>query len=332
MQDNRREALRKIGAALAAGTGGGLLTPAARAQATAKFPSSPLRFIVPVGPGSGADSSTRFIAERMGKLLGQPAIVENKPGGDYVIGVQALLNAPPDGHTLMLISQTSMVVNAIINKGFAYEPLRDIRPLVASVGGAPVLVTSASSRFHSLADVVAAARKEPRSVNMGYYGHFYRVCGLMMEEIGKLHFSHIPYKGASQALSDLVGGAVDLGFVDVGAAMPMLKSGRLRALAVSSKSRHLDLPDVPTLDQSGFPGYDMFIWIGYGISSKVPEAQAQVLQSALMKIIAQPDFATYSAQNGNLTVLNMPGKELAVRIAAETERFRGLLQAAEPTR
>jgi tripartite-type tricarboxylate transporter receptor subunit TctC len=332
MQDNRRNALRKIGAAFAAGSAGGLLTPAARAQTPAKFPSSPLRFIVPVGPGSGADSSTRFIAERMGKLLGQPAIVENKPGGDYVIGVQALLNAPPDGHTLMMISQTSMVVNAIINKGFAYEPLRDIRPLVASAGGSPVLVTSAGSKYHSVADVVAAVRKEPRSVTMAYYGHFYRVCGLMMEEIGKLQFSHIPYKGASQAITDLVGGSVDLSFVDAGAALPMLRSGRLRALAVSSKSRHPDLPDLPTLDQSGFPGYDMFIWIGYGISSKVPDAQAQVLQSALMKVISQPDFAAFSTQNGNFSVLNMPGKELAVRIAAETERFRGLLQAAEPNR
>lgn len=330
MHSDRRRALRRMGQA-AAGCAAFATLPG-WAQAPAAFPSAALRFIVPVGPGSGADTSTRFIAERMGKLLGQPAIVENKPGGDFVIAVQALLNAAPDGHALMLISQTSMVVNPVINKSLPYEPLRDIRPLIASTGGNVALVTGENSKFKTVAGVVAAARKEPGSVSMGYYGHFYRVGGLMMEEAGKLRFSHVPYKGAAQEMADLVGGALDLAFIDVGTAMPLIKGGRLRALGVTGKTRNPEIPEVATLDESGFPGYELFIWVGYGVSRKVPEHTARILEAALTKVIDSPDYRAFAAQNGGLTVLSMPGKELSSRIISETERFRALIESAERSR
>lgn len=325
MNQQRRRALRQIGGTMAAT----MLDAGVARAAQGQFPFAPLRFIVPVGPGSSADSSTRYIAERIGRMLGQPAIVENRPGADFLIGVQALLAAPPDGHTLMLISQTSMVVNPIIHKNLPYEPLRDIRPLVASVGAAATLVTGARSRFRSVADVLAAARQAPRTVSMGYYGQFYRVGGLMMEDMGKVRFSHVPYKSPPQEISDLIGGSLDVAFIDTGAALPLVRSGQLRALAVSSLSRQADLPDVPTLHESGLRGFDLFIWIGYGVSAKVPEARAQALQAALGRVMAQPDFRSFSARNGNMRVLATPGQELAQRIAAESARFRDLLEAAE---
>ena len=329
---DRRNLLQVLGAAAACF---GLQPLSAIAQATTGkeeiFPSSPMRIIVPLGPGSGADASTRFIAERLSKSLKQPVIVENRPGGDYVIGTQAMLNAPADGHTLLMISQTSMVVNSILNKELPYDPMRDIRPLVASGGGSVVLVTGSNSKLQSMTDVIGSARKAPKTLNMGYYGQFYRVAGLLMEEIGKLQFIHAPYKGVSPVVNDLVGGTLDMAFMDAGTAITLIKAGRLRALATTGRERHVALPDVPTLHESGFPNYDLFIWVGYGINRKVPEKRAQILQSALMKIIAQPDYAEFSEKNGNVVVMNTNGVDLGKRIVAETERFRRLIEAAGRT-
>lgn len=325
MNQNRRRVLRHISGA-AAWTA---MLPHALQAAQDGFPSGPLRFVVPLNPGSGGDGSTRFIAERLGKLLGQPAVVENRPGGDFIIGVQALLNAPPDGHTLMMLSATAMVVNPIIRKDLPYDPLRDIRPLLATVNGTAALVTGAGSRFRTVADVMNAARKTPQSVSMGYYAQLYRVGGLMMEDMGKVRFSHVPYKGFTQESTDLIGGTLDLAFVDAGAALPAIRSGRLRALAVASRRRHPDLPEIPTLDERGFSGLDLPIWVGYGVSSKVPQARSEVLQRALLHVVSQPDFRAYTSQNGSLEVLALPGKELERRIAAETARYRRLLESAE---
>ncbi|MFC4521434.1 Bug family tripartite tricarboxylate transporter substrate binding protein [Cupriavidus pinatubonensis] len=324
MNQIRRRVLRHIGGAAAWAA----MLPHASHAAQDGFPSGPLRFVVPLNPGSGGDGSTRFIAERMGKLLGQPAIVENRPGGDFIIGVQALLSAPPDGHTLMLLSATSMVINPIIHKDLPYDPLRDISPLATTANGTAALVTGTGSRFRTVADVMNAARKDPRSVSMGYYAQLYRVGGLMMEDMGKVRFSHVPYKGFTQESTDLIGGALDVAFVDAGAALPSIRSGRLRALGVASKRRHPDLPEVPTLDERGFPDLDLLIWVGYGVSAKVPQARAEVLQRALLQVVSQPDFRAYTSQNGSLEVLALPGKEVERRIAAETIRYRRLLENA----
>ena len=329
---DRRNLLQVLGAAAACF---GLQPLSAIAQtATGKednFPSMPLRIIVPLGPGSGADASTRFIAERLSKLLKQTVIVENRPGGDYVIGTQAMLNAPADGHTLLMLSQTSMVVNSILNKELPYDPLRDIRPLLAYGGSSSVLVTGSDSKLQSMADVINISKKAPKSLNMGYYGQFYRVAGLMMEEIGKLQFTHAPYKGVSPVINDLVGGTLDLAFMDPGTAIPLINAGRLRALASTGQERIADISGLRTLQESGFPGYELFIWLGFGISRKVPEKRAQILQTALMHVVAQPEYAQFAKKNGNSMVLNIPGDQLAKQIAAETARFRRLLEAAGRT-
>ena len=329
---DRRNLLQVLGAAAACF---GLQPLSAIAQTVSgkedNFPSTPLRIIVPLGPGSGADASTRFIAERLGKLLHQPVVVENRPGGDYVIGTQAMLNAPADGHTLLLISQTSMVVNSILNKELPYDPMRDIRPLVASAGGSVVLVTGSNSKLQSMTDVIQTSQRSPKSLNMGYYGQFYRVAGLMMEDMGKLQFTHAPYKGPSPVINDLVGGILDMAFMDAGTAIPLIKAGRLRALATTGRERHAAFSNIPTLHESGFPNYDLFIWVGYGVNRKVPEKHVQILQSALMKVIAQPDYAEFSEKNGNMVVMNTNGPNLGKRIVAETERFRRLIEAAGRT-
>ena len=329
---DRRNLLQVLGAAAACF---GLQPLSAIAQtATGKedsFPSMPLRIIVPLGPGSGADASTRFIAERLSKLLKQPVVVDNRPGGDLIIGTQAMLNAPPDGHTIALLSQSTMVVNAILNKDLPYQPQRDIRPLVASAGGTAVLVTGVGSKISSMEDVISLSRHTPKSLNLGNYGQSYRTAGLLMEDIGKLQFTHAPYKGVAPVINDLVGGTLHLAFMDPGAAIPLVKAGKLRALATTGRDRHPAMPEVRTLRESGLPGYEMIFWIGYGLNRKVPESRAQILQTALMKVIGDHEFSQFSQKNGQLQILNTPGPELEKRITSETERFRGLLEAAGRT-
>lgn len=326
MRNDRRKVLQGLAGGATLAAAGWMGATPARAQGG--VPANALRLIVPFAPGSGADSSTRFIAERLGKLHSVPAVVENRPGADNLIGVQALLDAPPDGRTLMLISHTAMVINPVIRKDLPYVPLRDIRPLIGTVGAPPLLVTGATSRHASLAEWVSTARRSPKSVSVGNYGQFYRAMGLMIEEAAGVSFNHVSYKGAAQEVSDLASNTVDLAFIDAAAVLPLIRSGRLRALAATGRSRHAELPGVPTLDEIGFPGLETFIWVGYGVHAKTPEAKVQALEEALSRVITQSDFAAWASQNG-LQVLNWSGKDLAARIVSDGDRLRGLIERAE---
>lgn len=294
------------------------------------YPSRPMRIIVPLGQGSGADTTTRYIAERLNSVLGQPAIVENRPGADMLIGVQSLLNAPADGYSLMLLTPSSMVINPVINKSLPYDPQRDIRPLVAVSRGMAVMVTSTNSRFKTLSDVIAEARKAPKSVSLANYGQHYRLGGLLLERMAGVKFNHIPYKGASQVVTDLMGGSVDVSMIDAGGALPLIRAGKLRPLAVTGRERLAELPNVPSMRESGLPDFDLYAWIGFGVSSKTPEPIARKLEAALLTITAHPDFRAYVAQQGGgAEVISAPGKQLATMISAERSRYEALAKTLD---
>lgn len=308
--------------ATAAGAGTLLAARSGLAQAPA-FPSKTVRFIVALGPGSGADTGTRFIAERFGKITGQPTVVENRPGGDGVIAVQSLLGAPADGHTLMYLTPSPMVLTPLLNPSTPYDPLRDVRPIAYGGRSQAVMVTGANSRFGSFAEVIAEAKAKPGAVRMSNYGHHYRIGALQLQQLTGAQFTHVPYKGAAQANNDVIAGDIDVAITDTGGAMPLIEAGRLRPLAQTGPARHTFLPRVPTIQELGVP-YELIVWTGFGVSARTPEPLAQKLEELLIDILKSPEYKAYNEKQGGGDVIAGSGAQLKALIAAETRRYREL--------
>lgn len=299
--------------------------PAVMAQSTPGG-GKPVVFVVPLGPGSGADTITRFIAERYTAISGQPTITENRPGGDMVIAVQSLLGAPADGRTILMLTPSSVVINPVLRNDLPYDAQRDIRPVAWAGRGFAVMVTGPDSPFHTLDDVLAAARKEPGSISMANYGHHYRLGAVSLEKFAGVTFNHINYKGAAQANNDVIGGVIDVHITDIGGAMPLIESGKLRALAVTGKERHPYLPETPTIAESGFPDYDLYVWTGYGVRGDTSDEIAKAIEENLIKVMRTPEFEAFNAQLAGAENVAGTGQSLADHIAAETTRYRALVQ------
>ncbi|MEJ8821058.1 tripartite tricarboxylate transporter substrate binding protein [Variovorax humicola] len=313
---------RLLGAALA--TLVAFALPLPHAQAADAFPSRPVRFIVPLGPGSGSDTVTRLVAKLAMPSLGQSTFVENKPGGDTVLAIQSLLTSPADGYSVLMLSPSSMVINPLINDNLPYDAQKDLRPLTTMLRSAAVLVTGTSSPYKTYADVMAAAHKAPKAVSMASYSNHYRIGALMLQQDAGVEFNYIPYKSPGQVQTDLMGGQVDLALLDIGGALPLIAAGKVRPLAVTGKERHPKLASVPTVRESGLPNYELYVWIGFGVSSKVPDAAARTLEADLIKAMTQPEFKTYVTETAGAEVYNITGKEMSAMIASETERYRKL--------
>lgn len=318
---NRRPFIHLMAAALACAAL--LVGTSVRAQ------SGTIRLIVPLGPGSGSDNVTRFFAPRLSTLLGQTVVVENRPGADMLLAVQALLSAPPDGNTILLISPSAVVINPVVMKDLPYDSQRDIRPVIALTRGESLLITAAGSRFKTLADALEAARAKPGAISVANYGHYYRLGAVQLQQKAGAEFNHITYKGYAQSSTDLIGGVVDLALTDLGGSLPLLRSGKVRALASTGVARHRDLPDVPTIAESGFPGYAQYVWIGFAVHSKTPDAIAQRLETAMQAVIATPEYKAFNATVGNPEIIGLDGKATTALIASEIARYRTLVKSLE---
>lgn len=311
---------RALSAGLAASLSGLLQSPLAHAQAGG-YPSKPARFIVGLGPGSGADTGTRFVAERFAKITGQPTTVENRPGGDGVIAVQSLLAAPADGHTLMYITPSPMVLTPLLNPATPYDPLRDVRPVAYQSRSYSVIVTGGNSRFKSFGDLIAEAKAKPGTVKMSNYGHHFRIGGLSLEKATGAQFTHVAYKGAGQANNDVIAGDIDVAITDHGGAMSLIESGRLRPLAMTSPTRHRMLPQVPTVRELGV-NWELMVWVGYAVSAKTPEPIAQRIEELLIEILRSPEFAAYNQRTSGAETVAGSGELLRRHIESEFARYR----------
>lgn len=292
------------------------------------FPSRPVRFIAPVGPGSGGDSITRFVAERAAALLGQPTFVENRPGSDQTIAAQTMLAAPADGYSVLLVSPGSMVINPIVHKALGYD-VRDIQPLVGAARANVALVTGVHSKFSSVAELLAAARRAPATVSLANYGTTYRLGGLALQQQAQVRFNEVPYKGASQMLTDVIGGQLDAALTDLGGALPLIRAGKLRALAVASRERLAEAPELPTLRESGLPDFGLTIWVGFAIHARTPAPIAQKLESVLLQVMAQPEFAAMAARSAHMEVMGQNSRAFSAEIARDAERYRALAQGLD---
>ena len=302
----------------------------ASAQATAAaqaFPSKPIKILVPFTAGSGADSSSRFYGEQLAKMLNQAVTVENKPGGSGVIAVQAVRQAPADGHTILMGSNSPAVVNAITIKNLPYDPFKDLRPLYGLAISPVAFAVKADSPYKTIGDVVAAAKKENRPLQLGNYSAGYQLVAAWLGTASGLPVTHIPYKGGAQMLTDVIGGALEVGVIDFTGTIELLKGGKLRVLAITSPQRDPGFPAIPTMKESGFADFETSVWSAFFMRAETPDDVVEKLAAAIQKIMTSDAGKAYHASLPSQP-MSMGPKALGEFQLREYQRFKRVADTA----
>ena len=289
--------------------------------AWAAFPDKPLRLIVPFAPGGGTDALARALAAGMARELGQTVIVDNRPGAGTVIGSEAVAKAPKDGYTL-LIATFAHAVNPSLQPKLPYDTNTAFAPVVLVGRGPNVLVVRAESPYKTVQDLIAAARAEPKKLTYASQGNgtSAHLAGEMFTNLAKVEMTHVPYRGAGPALTDLLGGQVTMVFGTAAAVTPLVASGKLRALGVTSVMRSPGFKSVPAIGEF-VPGYSVESWYGLYAPAGTPPAVIARLNLAAAKAAHDPSFSRQVEQEG-LVISAGPPAELEAYVRAEESRWR----------
>jgi tripartite-type tricarboxylate transporter receptor subunit TctC len=243
------------------------------------WPSRPIHLVVPYAPGGPVDLSARLVAPKLQQSLGQPVVVENKPGAGGNIGADFVAKSAPDGYTLVMGAIATHAINPALYKDLPYDPVRDFRHIALLVQVPNVLVINNDLPARSVAELIALAKRQPGKLDFasGSTGSTGHLAGELFKQMTGTYMVHIPYKGSAPAVSDLLAGRVALMFDNLASALPNIQAGKVRALAVTTIRRSSFVPDLPTLDESGLKGFDMTTWWGLMAPAKTPEAAVQRL-------------------------------------------------------
>ena len=283
MQQQRRRAVYWL-AASAVAISSGWFVPA-MAQS---FPSKPIKFVVPFGPGSGTDTSARYFAKKLQEATGQPVVVENKPGANGFISVKQVLAAPADGYTVFIGSNSTLAVNAALFKALPYDPVKDFAPLTMMMRAPAMLTVGPKAAYGDLKGLIQFAKANPGKVNFGAGSAGYQLMGELLNDAAQIQTVHVPFKGAGETMTAVAGGTVDYAFAEVTAVQELAKAGRVKALAVASDQRVATAPDVPTASEAGLPGFEAYTWVGAMVSAKTPAAETAKL-AELFTAISKAD-------------------------------------------
>ncbi|MCX7152320.1 MAG: tripartite tricarboxylate transporter substrate binding protein [Proteobacteria bacterium] len=293
---------------------------ASLAQAQA-WPSRPVKLVVPFSPGGFTDVVARILGQKLTESLGQPVIIENKPGAGSTIGSDYVAKSKPDGYTLVMVS-TTQVSSPWLYKSMPYDVFKDFTPIMKLVEGPYVLVANPKLPVKSVAELLALAKAQPGKLDYASSGNgsAQHLVGAMFATMGGVNINHVPYKGSGQAMQDIVGGQVQLGFVGMPNALPYIPSGRLRALAVTTRKRSPDLPDVPTMDEAGIKGYDATIWLGLLGPAGLPRDIVTRLNSEITKALSSAETRKLILAAGVEVSTSSP-EEFAALLRSEYDKW-----------
>jgi tripartite-type tricarboxylate transporter receptor subunit TctC len=298
-----------------------------------EYPTKPVRVIVPYVAGGNADIWARTLSQKLTESLKQAFVVENKPGANGGIGTDFVAKSAPDGYTLLAVASGPIVVNPVLYANVTYDPVKDLAPVAQCAVYQYVLVTRSDSPYKAIGDLVAAAKANPGGLaygSTGIGGGNHLAAELFGLATGT-RFNHIPYKGSAPALADLLGGQLAFMFDTVITSVPHIRAGKLRAFAVSSAKRASSLPEVPTMQEVGFAGFDMSQWQGVLAPAGTPSAVIRKLNGEMVKAMHAPDVhERIAVQGGNDIVTGSP-EDFAALIRADLDRYGKLIREAKIT-
>lgn len=309
---------------------GALAAGAAQAQ---NYPTKPITWVVPFTPGGVTDTTSRAVTKKLGEILGQQFVVENKPGAGGSLGTEQVARAAPDGYTVLYATSGTMAANTFLYKNLKYEPLRDFIPVHGMLLSPTVLVVEASKPYKTVADLIKQAKDNPGVLNFGSAGPgtgTHLTAELFQDEAG-VKLVHVPYKGSSPALQDLMGGRVELMFDYTTVLLPLIKGGKLRALAVMGNKRLEALPDVPTIVEAGLPGAQSSSWSGVVVPAGTPAPVVKKLAAALDTVMRDKDTVGPFVANGSQPLVGMSEDAFRKFIVDEQKKWGDIVRKSGAT-
>jgi tripartite-type tricarboxylate transporter receptor subunit TctC len=313
---------------LAASLLAALAPDTALAQGSA-YPAKPIRFVVPFPPGGGTDILSRALAQKLSESLGQQVIIDNRPGAGGNIGADLAAKAAPDGYTLVMGQTSNLAINPTLFAKMPYDAAKDFAPITLVTAASLVVVVPQTSSIRSIRDLIAQAKEKPGSINFaspgnGTVGH---LVGEMFKRQAGIDMVHVPYKGAAPALTDLLGGQVSVYFASGPVAAGQLKGGRIRAIAVTGGKRSPTMPEVPTVAESGLPGFDASSWYGVLAPAGTPKEIITKLHAESVKAMQSPDLKERMTAEGGEPIGSTPA-EFAAFIRSETVKWARVIREA----
>jgi tripartite-type tricarboxylate transporter receptor subunit TctC len=305
-----------------------LLTAPAGAFA-ADYPTRPIKIIVPYTPGGAVDILTRAISEKLSAALGQPVVQENKPGAGASIGADLVAKAPPDGYTLLVCTNGAMTINTTLYKDLKYDPLRDFEPISLMANHTVVLVVNADLPAKSVQELVALAKAKPGALSGGSSGNgsTMHLAHEFLNKTAGINIVHVPYRGSAFAMAAVGSGELHMSFMDLNPAIPVVKAGNARMLGVVGPQRSVTVPEVPTMAEAGFPGFDFVTWSGFFAPAGTPKDVIARLNREIVRILAEPEIRKRIIDTGGEPFASTPD-ELRERIRKEMPMWTALVRDA----
>lgn len=297
------------------------------AFAQGNYPNKPITLVVPFAAGSATDQLARALGMSITEQTKQPVVVENRAGASGMIAAQAAARATPDGYTVLITTNTTHAANEHLYKSLSYKPVEDFAPISGLGKGGQVLVVPENAPYKTVEELLAFAKANPEKLSFGSGSSSSRIAGELLKQLAGVDILHVPYKSNPLAITDLLGGQIDLMITDVSTGVPQIKSGKLRALGYSSKNRSALLPDVPTIAEAGVPGYDMGYWFAAYAPAGTPEPVVTQLNGLLANAVQSSATQAFFDQSGSEAWTSTP-QELAAFQKEETQKWGEIIQAA----
>lgn len=311
-----RTAIALIGAALACGA----------AQA-ADYPTKPIRMLVGFAPGGGTDTTARPIAQKLGDALGQQVIVDNRPGAAGNIATEITANAAPDGYTILMATIASLAINPSLYSKLPFDPEKDLAPVIQAVDSTNILSLHPSVQANSVKELIALAKQKPLNFGSSGVGGTGHLAGELFNVMAGTKMSHVPYKGGGPAMIDLVAGNIQLVFATAASAVPQMKTGRIKGIAVTTAKRSGLVPDLPTISEAGLKGFDANNWYGIVVPAKTPRPIINRLNAEVAKILHMPDIKQFLFNQG-LDVAPGTPEEFGAYIKSERAKWAKVVKAS----
>jgi len=296
------------------------------AAASAQFPTKPVRIVVPYAPGGGTDIISRQLAQKLAEAWGQNVFVENRAGANGITGTEVVLKSAPDGHNLVVVV-AAHVINASLQASMPFDPVADVTPITLIARSPWVIVVTPSVPAKDLREFVSYAKANPGKLRFGSSEPSSRLAGEQFKQLAGIDLQHVPYKGGSQIMTDMLGGHIETGFTSTLTVLQHYKSGKLKVLAVAGKLRHPSMPDVPTAIEAGYSDYETYAWYGMYGPKGMPREVVTRIQQEIARLLNLPDMNERLSQFGAEPIASSP-ENFAAFTRAEHDKFAKLVKAA----